>query len=80
MVDVGDITFVKDGLAPKPTFLELKEGSVNETIVALLSLDGSELEEGLHKLEQSHGTALSGRSTQETKRLSFSLMRKGLIQ
>jgi hypothetical protein len=41
-VDIGDLTFVEDGMLPIPEFIELKSGEVNAEIAELLALDGEE--------------------------------------
>jgi len=38
-VDIGDLTVIDDGLRPVPRFIELKEGTVNEAICAVLLKD-----------------------------------------
>lgn len=44
-VDVGDVTYIKDGMQPRPTFLELKEGHVNEMIIDLIHGDPEDSEQ-----------------------------------
>jgi hypothetical protein len=44
VVDVGDVTYIENGLKPAPVFLEVKEGAVNEEILELITLKGEELE------------------------------------
>lgn len=44
-VDIGDVTYIKDGLAPAPLYIELKEGTVNDAIIELLKNDSAEARE-----------------------------------
>jgi hypothetical protein len=41
-VDIGDLTFIKNGMRPVPEFIELKSGEVNAEIIELLTLSGEE--------------------------------------
>jgi hypothetical protein len=41
-VDIGDLTFVENGMLPVPEFIELKSGEVNAEIIELLNLNGEE--------------------------------------
>lgn len=41
-IDIGDLTFIKDGRIPIPEFIELKAGEVNEEIIQILELEGEE--------------------------------------
>lgn len=43
-VDLGDLTYVRDGMRPHVEFIELKEGKVNEEVVELIDLSESEFE------------------------------------
>jgi hypothetical protein len=42
IVDIADLTYIKDGLSPMPEFIELKAGEVNAEILELLKLKGNE--------------------------------------
>jgi hypothetical protein len=41
-VDIGDVTYVDNGMQPNPEFIELKSGEVNAEIAELLALQGEE--------------------------------------
>ena len=41
-VDIGDVTYVDNGMQPNPEFIELKSGEVNAEIADLLALQGEE--------------------------------------
>lgn len=53
VVDMGDITYVEDGMRPEPSFIELKEGEVNAEILELLELRGQEFEARFQAFAQS---------------------------
>jgi len=41
-VDIGDVMYIKNGMEPTPSFIELKEGLVNDAILELLRNDSPE--------------------------------------
>lgn len=54
-VDIGDITYVKDGLVPTPVFWEVKEGVVNDEIVELLKEKGAKVAEKMQAFHDRRG-------------------------
>lgn len=55
-VDVGDLTVVPDGRHPQATFLELKEGAVNEAIAELLvGVNSADLKSRVEVFEAKYG-------------------------
>jgi len=55
VVDMGDITYVEDGLHPEPAFIELKEGEVNAEILDLLELRSQEFEVRFQAFAEARG-------------------------
>jgi len=55
VVDMGDITYVEDGLRPEPSFIEFKEGEVNTEILELLELRGEEFEVRFQAFAEARG-------------------------
>lgn len=54
-VDIGDITYIQNGMNALPQFLELKEGAVNSAIVQLLESDVDERPARLEAFEAQYG-------------------------
>jgi hypothetical protein len=42
VVDVGDVTYIENGLKPEPAFFEVKEGAVNDEILKFVTLKDKE--------------------------------------
>lgn len=55
VVDVGDVTYIENGLKPEPAFFEVKEGAVNDEILELISPKDQDLEERLKAFAEAHG-------------------------
>ncbi len=56
-VDLGDLTYVRDGSRPNVEFLELKEGRVNDEVVELIHIDESEFEARFAEFAAKRGKA-----------------------
>jgi hypothetical protein len=56
VVDVGDVTYIENGLKPEPAFFEVKEGVVNDEILELVTLkDQEEVEARLSAFAEARG-------------------------
>jgi hypothetical protein len=56
VVDVGDVTYIENGLKPEPAFFEVKEGAVNDEILELVTLkDREEIEARLNTFAEARG-------------------------
>jgi hypothetical protein len=56
-VDIGDVMYIKNGMGPRPVFIELKEGLVNDAILDLLRNDSLEARETFAQKYGSKGVA-----------------------
>jgi len=54
-VDLGDILHIRDGRRPVPEFIELKEGAVNEAVVAAMQASPEERANAEAALREKHG-------------------------
>jgi hypothetical protein len=55
VLDIGDVTYVPDGMRPDPMFIELKEGQVNAEILDLMELEGAEFDAGFPAFAEKRG-------------------------
>lgn len=54
-VDIGDITYIQNGISPQPQFIEIKDGKVNAEIIKLLQKENPEYLAGLGPFSQKYG-------------------------
>jgi hypothetical protein len=54
-VDIGDVTYIENGMRPVPSFVELKQGKVNDAIIRVLDAEPTAYDAMLAKFTNQYG-------------------------